>query len=196
MNSFANILFSFDQRREILIMEHVQVVVCVRHCNYILSCFQLFEFHFFYLAALINYETKDYKENHQIPPSCITRRKVSAVTLRLSATGERYKSLIYQYRVHGVSISRFAPEVYQVIIETFMEEYMSLPDSREKWLSVAKAFEEKCLGGIDGKHVPLIDPLNSGSTYFNYKSFFSIVPLALVEADYRFCILMQDVRVV
>ena len=67
-----------------------------------------------------------------------------------------------------------------------MEEYMSLPDSREKWLSVAKAFEEKCLGGIDGKHVPLIDPLNSGSTYFNYKSFFSIVLLPLVDANYKF----------
>ena len=32
---------------------------------------------FFYLAGLINYETKDYKENHLISPSYITRRKVS-----------------------------------------------------------------------------------------------------------------------
>ena len=39
---------------------------------------------------------------------------------------------------------------------------MSLPDSKEKWLSVAKEFEEKwqfpnCVGAIDGKHVPLIN---------------------------------------
>ena len=72
-----------------------------------------------------------------------------------------------------------------------MEEYMSLPDSKEKWLSVAKEFEEKwqfpnCVGAIDGKHVPLINPFNSGSTFFNYKSFFSIVLLALVDADYKF----------
>ena len=66
-----------------------------------------------------------------------------------------------------------------------MEEYMSL------WLSVAMEFEEKwqfpnCVGAIDGKHVPLINPFNSGPTYFNYKSFFSIVLLALVDADYKF----------
>ena len=80
------------------------------------------------------------------------------------------------------------PEVCQIIIESFMEEYISLP---EKWLSVAKEFEEKwqfpnCVGAIDGKHVPLINPFNSGSTYFNYKSFFSIVLLALFDVDYKF----------
>ena len=68
---------------------------------------------------------------------------------------------------------------------------MSLPDSKEKWLSVAKEFEEKwqfpnCVGAIDGKHVPLINPFNSGSTYFNYKNFFSIVLLALFGASYKF----------
>ena len=68
---------------------------------------------------------------------------------------------------------------------------MSLPDSKEKWLSVAKEFEKKwqfpnCVEAIDGKHVPLINPLNSGSTYFNYKSFFSIVLLPLVDANYKF----------
>ena len=80
---------------------------------------------------------------------------------------------------------------------------MFLPDSKEKWLSVAKEFEEKwqfpnCVGAIDGKHVPLINPFNSGSTYFSYKSFFSIVLLALVDADYEFLYVSigWDVRVV
>ena len=72
-----------------------------------------------------------------------------------------------------------------------MEEYMSLPGSKEKWLSVTKEFEQKWqfpnfVGAIDGKHVPLINHFNSSSTYFNYKSFFSIVLLALVDADYKF----------
>ena len=72
-----------------------------------------------------------------------------------------------------------------------MEEYMSLTDSKEKWLSVAKQFQEKwqfpnCFGAIDGKHVLLINPFNCDSTYFNYKSFFSIAMLALVDADYKF----------
>ena len=110
-----------------------------------------------------------------------------AITLRFLAIGETYKSLMYQYRVSEVSISRFVPEVCQVIIESFMEEFMSLPDSKEKWLPVAKEFEEKwqfsnCVRAIDGKHVPLINPFNSGLTYFSHKSFFRIVLLALVDA--------------
>ena len=72
-----------------------------------------------------------------------------------------------------------------------MQEYMSLPDSNEKWLSVAKEFQEKWqfpnyFGAINGKPVPLNNPFNCGSTYFNYKNFFSIALLALVDADYKF----------
>jgi len=39
---------------------------------------------------------------------------------------------------------------------------------------------------MDGKHVVLKKPANSGSTFYNYKHHFSIVLLAVVDADYRF----------
>ncbi len=43
-----------------------------------------------------------------------------------------------------------------------------------------------CLGAMDGKHVVLRAPFKSGTEFFNYKSNFSIVLLALVDANYNY----------
>lgn len=63
--------------------------------------------------------------------------------------------------------------------------------NKEKWEDVAQRFLSKtnfpnCLGAIDGKHIRLIKPCHSGSHYFNYKKYFSVVLMALVDADYKF----------
>jgi len=66
-----------------------------------------------------------------------------------------------------------------------------MPDNEHDWLKVARQYEENwnfphCLGAMDGKHIHLQAPIKSGSNFFNYKSTFSMVLLALVDADYNF----------
>lgn len=68
---------------------------------------------------------------------------------------------------------------------------MQLPETENEWLAVAKEFEENwnfphAIGAMDGKHVCLQAPLNSGTEFYNYKHFSSIVLLVLVDANYNF----------
>ena len=42
------------------------------------------------------------------------------------------------------------------------------------------------LGARDGKHIAMMQSKKPGSEFYNYKDFFSLVLLALVNADYRF----------
>lgn len=58
-------------------------------------------------------------------------------------------------------------------------------------MTVARDFEklwhfDHCIGALDGKHVTLPQPSNSGSRYINYKNTFSVVLLAIVDAHGQF----------
>lgn len=70
------------------------------------------------------------------------------------------------------------------------------PSTTDGWMKISKEFEKNnkfpnCVGTIDGKHIAIKKPPHSGSSYFNYKGFFSIVLLAIVDANKKF--LMVDV---
>jgi hypothetical protein len=56
------------------------------------------------------------------------------------------------------------------------------------WVDIAQRFYtpwnlHNCTGSTDGKHIRIIAPPNSGSAFVNYKGFFSIVLLAVADAD-------------
>lgn len=70
---------------------------------------------------------------------------------------------------------------------------LQVPSTSEDWQSVANNFQlkwnfPKYLGAIDGKHVLIQAPHNSGSYYFNYKKQHSVVLMAIVDATYKFLI--------
>lgn len=63
--------------------------------------------------------------------------------------------------------------------------------SEADWRTIAEEYRElwnfpHCVGAVDGKHVVIQFPANSGTLYSNYKGSYSIVFLAVVDARCRF----------
>ncbi|XP_015374461.1 PREDICTED: uncharacterized protein LOC107169284 [Diuraphis noxia] len=60
--------------------------------------------------------------------------------------------------------------------------------NKDKWIDISKTFYSKtnfpnCFGAIDGKHVRFKNPENSGSLFYNYKKYFTIVLMAVFDAN-------------
>ena len=82
-------------------------------------------------------------------------------------------------------------QVCRAIIDEYVDEVMPIPTKAADWAVISDGFLKKwnfphTLGALDGKHITCKCPPRSGSTYYNYKKYYSIVLLALVDSDYKF----------
>ena len=117
------------------------------------------------------------------------------ITSKFLATGDAIITIAYNFQA-GVSTARkIIMDVCMAIWHVLAPIYMPVP-SEDEWKSIADEFYKRwtflnCIGAIDGKHVMIQCPFNSGSLFYNYKPYFSFVLLAVVSANYRF--VMVDV---
>lgn len=128
----------------------------------------------------------------------LTRRTFTTPTLyvlfcyRFLATGESYRSLAFAYRISPSAICNFVPLVLAALRDKLVPVFLPPPNEID-WEEKAKEFwirwgYPNCVAAIDGKHVRLVAPSNSGSLFFNYKGYFSIVLLAMVDANCKFLV--------
>ena len=115
-----------------------------------------------------------------------------SVTIRYLASGDSPMSLSFSYRMGLTSVHRIISEtslhIWQVLFE---EGFVRAPKTPSEWVKIANEFERRwnfpnCCGAIDGKHIRMHAPPSSGSQFYNYKHFHSIVLLAVVCANYTF----------
>ena len=55
-----------------------------------------------------------------------------------------------------------------------------MPETEEEWKELSDQIFStwqypNSIGAMDGKHIGIFNPADSGSTFYNYKSFYSIV---------------------
>ena len=113
------------------------------------------------------------------------------VTMRYLALGDGFLSLSQQFRMGLSTVREIVRETCKAIVCVLGETYLSTPSSKEAWLKIASDYKKtwNCphvLGTLDGKHVRIVKPRKSGSFFYNYKDYFSVVLLAIASADYKF----------
>ena len=94
------------------------------------------------------------------------------------------------------TVCEIVREVSSIIVNRLWERFVTnnFPTNSEKLKEVMASFEEKwqypsCFGAVDGCHLPIKCPRGgqeSAKEYHNFKNFFSIVLMALVDSRKRF----------
>ncbi|XP_066971926.1 uncharacterized protein [Macrobrachium rosenbergii] len=121
----------------------------------------------------------------------VTAGERLTLTLRYLVAGETQASLVCQFQISAPLISSISPEVFRAIYQVLKPTYFKLPTSGDEWHQVASSYYSQwnfpmCLGALDGKRVLIAKSPNTGSEYYDYKGHFSIIMLAVVDADYKF----------
>lgn len=106
------------------------------------------------------------------------------------ATGSSFTALRHQFLIGTATISFIVRDVCNAIWKRLLHKKIPEP-TQEQWMKISDDFLQysdypNCIGALDRKHIGLRikSPYNSGSSYFNYNHYFSLVLLALVDANY------------
>ncbi|XP_054722298.1 uncharacterized protein LOC129232085 [Uloborus diversus] len=137
--------------------------------------------------AIVPWDSQTYCTLRHVPSYniCLVRNTVST-----PYSGETQSSMSFNFRVALNTISLIIPAVCTAMYAV-LQEYLRVPQCPEDWKDIAAGFQElwnfpNCIGALGGKHINIEPPPNSGSAYWNYKHFYSIVLMALVDANLMF----------
>jgi hypothetical protein len=95
------------------------------------------------------------------------------------ASGINFGDLEFDFKVSWKTIPGIVQETREVIWNVLQPPEMSEPN-KEMWLKKSAEFYKfnnfpNCVGSVDGKHTRMQCPPHTGSDYFNFKKYFSIV---------------------
>jgi hypothetical protein len=98
---------------------------------------------------------------------------------RYLVMGNSFISLHYDYLLGATTVREIITRICNMIWECLKPAYMSARDKND-WICTADKFYERtnfpnCIAANDGEHITMWKPNESGSQFFNYKNYFSVV---------------------
>jgi hypothetical protein len=101
-----------------------------------------------------------------------------------------FGDLEFDFKVSRKTIPGIVQETCEVIWNVLQPLEMPEPN-KEMWLKKSAEFYKfinfpNCVGSVGGKHIRMHCQPNTGSDYFNFKKYFSVVLMAVADANYYF----------
>lgn len=150
--------------------------------------FRLSPYLFNYVLSFVEKDLERTPTNFNATP--IEPRFKLCVALRYLATGESFRSLSFSFRISFSYTSVIVREVLAAISKRLL--LVAIPPPTEETFKENADYNFRrwnfpnCIGALDGKHIRIVCPPNSASLHYNYKHFFSVVLLAIVDGKMRF----------
>lgn len=115
------------------------------------------------------------------------KNNVEFILLQLFVSRLQYASSCVSFLIGKTTVSVIIKETCEAIWDVPSPIYCKQP-TVEEWKEKANEFYRQwnlpnCCGAIDGKHITIQAPKKSGTAFFNYKKTFSIVLMAVCDAD-------------
>ncbi|XP_075147271.1 uncharacterized protein LOC142221434 [Haematobia irritans] len=141
---------------------------------------------FFCLFDLVEERLRPKRNTH--PKDGISAKEKLAVVLEYFACGSLQRHIASVYRISKQHFGKILDDVCNAICTALKSEIPAISSGNLK--ANAETFLKwdfpNCLGALDGKHVSIKCPPKSGSLFYNYKGYFSIVLMAVANGDYSF----------
>ena len=143
------------------------------------------------LGKLYNFLMKGTVNEEPISPECRL-----AICLYRLGRGDYLYTIAELAGIGESTTCCIVVEVCQLIVEVLWEETVSTlwPDNEEKMMDLMKCMDTEwqftyAYAAIDGSHIPIRCPpggAEAAKEYYNFKNFYSIVLMAIVDSKYRF----------
>ncbi|XP_004205687.2 uncharacterized protein LOC101241637 [Hydra vulgaris] len=143
-----------------------------------------FNFLVYELHPLLGKTTTTFRE-----PISVVKRV--AVALHYLASCEEYRGVSSLFGIGKSIANLIVHEFINAVNDILLPKYVKFPLSVENLIKHSRDFEailgfQKCIGAVDGRHIPIFAPKDQAISYYNYKGWYSIVLFSVVDCRYRF----------
>ena len=107
--------------------------------------------------------------------------------------GDSLQTVAWGFRIGCFTAQEIVLKTTKALYQVLEKDHLQQPNTDE-WTRLSYDFAKdwnfpNCVGAIDGKHIAIQCPAKSGSDYYNYKQFFSIVLMVVCDSKYRFTLI-------